>query len=436
MTLRLHRHCEFDVALEVLRGILGREKFVPTVLSDSCWEKFYETNADTLSGAAKKGFANLVWSNQKDILLACFAIPDEVFDMFPTRNADKFPYAKMFDLFVDTVNGGFLPTVVLASGPSPNSDWIPLHSFAIELATPPVLPTLVATSTYPIGPITATPALTSTPTTTSTTSSTNSTSTNPNGSATPIVAPVAGTLPLVNSLVPPLAGAMPNPVGGLTLPNAPPVVSAGDIEALFGQLGAGPSQTPVQGTHSTYIDLSPIPQSLLKVLKLDKLLPLSIKVDKRIVIRTDGTISSKKVAVKIDSAHKLSIALLTLQRVTLNKDPTFPFTEFSSYIARIMNLCNNYSLDSVVDYEYELRKWLTYWSLPWSADNRVIADMFLVSLPRHQPKNPKAGDRPSKNICRDFNKGVCSRAKCRFRHACSVCGLDHAALACPENQKP
>ena len=147
-----------------------------------------------------------------------------------------------------------------------------------------------------------------------------------------------------------------------------------------------------------------------------------------------GTISSKRASTKIDSVNKLSIALLSLGRVMPHKDSPFSLTESTSYMTRIIGLASTYSLESVMEFEFELQKWMTYWKLLWNADNRVIADTFLLPLQRLNPKNPKK--RRNKNVCPDFNKGVCSRAKCCFRHVCLVCGQDHTVTACPEAQKP
>jgi hypothetical protein len=115
---------------------------------------------------------------------------------------------------------------------------------------------------------------------------------------------------------------------------------------------AGPSQ----GTHSTFVDLNPIHPSIVKVLKLEKLLPSAAKLGKRIVINDDGTLSSKHSVTKIDSVSRLSIALLALGRVMPLKDPAFSLVEFTSYMARIIGLCNTYSLESVVYFEFEFRK--------------------------------------------------------------------------------
>ena len=154
-------------------------------------------------------------------------------------------------------------------------------------------------------------------------------------------------------------------------------------------------------------------------------------------MNSDGTLSTKRTTTRIDSVARLSIALLSLSRVLPAKDPSFNLSEFISYMSRIIGLCNTYTLESVVEFKFEFRRWITFWSLPWSANNRVIADTFLIPSGRHCPKGPNNNEeQPSKNVCRDFNKGVCSRAKCRFRHVCSNCGQAHAATACPSPPKP
>jgi hypothetical protein len=166
MTLYLHKHTEFDDAVEVLRDILGMDHFVPSVLSDSSWQQFFDHNSNEITST--NVFANLKWSKQKDLLLACFANPAEVVDLLPTKNVDKLAYVRLYNLFRAAVGSGFLPTVVLESGPSPKINWIPEHSFTIECVTP---------SPPAIGVTTATPSSTTIPVTPTTPTSTHPTPT-------------------------------------------------------------------------------------------------------------------------------------------------------------------------------------------------------------------------------------------------------------------
>jgi len=94
MTFMLHRHTEYDYALEAVRTLLNKDDYMPTELSEANWESLLEYLQNE---AASTSFTSLSWAEQRDFLLMFFPIPELVVHRFPSKSTTKFPFSKLYD---------------------------------------------------------------------------------------------------------------------------------------------------------------------------------------------------------------------------------------------------------------------------------------------------------------------------------------------------
>ena len=115
------------------------------------------------------------------------------------------------------------------------------------------------------------------------------------------------------------------------------------------------------------------------------------------------------------------------------------------YICKILELNSRFEWQSVLEFDCEYRKNQARFDFQWGTeiphlssvqlrDKRANSQNFSSKKGRQfsQPNSNGNSNKKGANnnyTCRDFNRDKCTRAQCKYLHACSVtdCGKSHPA---------
>lgn len=378
-------HPLFDALLNDFTCHL-KDGFEPSEVSPSVWKAhfaFVEDILDTWKGKITSARSSFV----TNALKSCF---------YEARRADAYVTPKSapaaFAALADAFDKGFLLDIVLADGPAPDVKW--QETFTSPTRASP-------------GP----------------------------------------------RVTPP-----PSPLGRVTPPKSGSPLPIGHSPAIFGKLSSGSSSSSEESSsleeplslgpkrpasHSPsgkFLSYAPVCKSKVKVYKLENFLPkfgYQHEDEQEAVIR-DGKLKVKSKRPRVSSSHMWIAAMTGLGRHLASlPDPGFQWEDFSLYTDLVLGLFASHTLDSVLAFDFEYRKWRRAYGLPWVTDNPYLRTHLLrpkTFTPTYLPESDKSRNK-EKGFCRDFNKGGCKRSSCRFSHTCAWCSGPHSLLECKSAPK-
>jgi hypothetical protein len=184
--------------------------------------------------------------------------------------------------------------------------------------------------------------------------------------------------------------------------------------------------------------LNPVP--FQKIFKLSRFLAFVGDVDDDKKLKIEGseikvTSGLPKISSVISFFSALNALAMHLHSIG---DIGFSWETWSTYISRLQSFVSVYSLESVLAFDREFRKWRRYHNQTWAADNSLLRDTILrVKQPPRTDFGAGTGKSDSRTksvpVCRNWNHpGGCSLSRCRFEHKCVDCGSpDHPGHKCP-----
>lgn len=375
VTVPVHR--KFDALLDEFTGLL-KDGFEPTEVSPSEWRKHFAFVEDILN----------TWKDKIDSARISFVTGALKSCFYEARRADTYVVTrsarKAFTALAGAFDEGFLLDVVTATGPTPDVKWE--SSFASPTRAPPSGPR----------------------------------------------APLS-----------------PSPMGS---------VPKGSSPAIFGKFSSGSSSSSEESSNSEadlnpgallpvanflsgkFLSYAPVCKSKVKVYKLESFLPkfgYQHDDEQEAVIR-DGKLKVKSKRPRVSSSHMWIAAMTGLGRHLASlPDPGFQWEDFSLYTDLVLGLFATHTLDSVLAFDFEYRKWRRAHTLPWVTDNPYLRTHLLrpkTVASTYVPESDKFRNK-DKGFCRDFNKGGCKRSSCRFSHTCAWCSGLHSLLECKSAPK-
>jgi hypothetical protein len=394
MSFDSHAMSDYDLAFGKLVRGLGFE-FTPELIDDSDVFTATLTDQNAFWKENSDSFEDLTWSSQASILSKF--LPDAAVACFPTgrpRGAKHLNYAAAFDAVKALLERGCLPGYVFSSGPSPDLRWSPMSPCPKPRSSPlprsPGSPgsrvagsPTVSLSAVPKSPVLEIPDLGKDKFRTSSSGSNWSSSSSS---------------------------------------------SEEDLPSIASKLLSSASVAK----KGIVLDFAPVP--FQKIFKLEKYLPQYAELeDERQLVAKDGKITLKKNPRRITSPSLWLVAMnglgrhLEMLRNSGKSDAEFEWSQFILYCDRVHAFFSAYTFDSVISFDQAFRKWRRFHRLPWSSDNSVLRDL-ICRLKSHERSSPSVGSVP---ICRNWNKGTCSRRECKYRHVCSACGsASHGEHSC------
>lgn len=381
-TVTIPVHAAFDGLFDKFSAHL-KDNFQPDEVSASEWKKHYASVANILK----------IWEDRIESARTAFVAGALKSCFYEARRAEVYVITassrKAFSILAQAHYDGFLLDIVVADGPSPDVKWESTFTSPVRvsppgssLPTPMPSPSVHCPTSYSGGlghglPTSRTPAIFG-----KLSSSSSEDSSGP------------------DALVP---TAIPGPAPG----------------SLSGK----------------FLSYAPVCKSKVKVYKLESFLPkfgYQLEDEQEAVIR-DGKLKVKSKHPKVSSSHMWITAMTGLGRHLASlPDPGFQWEDFSLYTDLVLGLFATHTLDSVLAFDFEYRKWRRAYGLPWVTDNPYLRTHLLrpkAVTPSYFPESDKARSK-EKGFCRDFNKGGCKRSSCRFPHTCAWCSGPHSLLEC------
>jgi len=398
MSFDSHALSDYDLAFgKAVRG-LGFE-FTPELIEDA--DLFAETLQRQVALLSQNSdqFEDLTWSSQASILSK--VLPDSVAALFPTvkpKSLKRLNYGLAYDAFMTLLKMGCLPGYVFTTGPSPSIKWLPLSPCPKPQSSP-----------LPRSPGSPVPRVAGSPTVSVSAFS---------------ATPRSPHLEISDSGKDKLRSLSSDSNWSSSSSSS----SEEDLPSIAGRLLSSASD-PKKGT---VLDFAPVP--FQKIFKLEKYLPQYAELeDERQLVAKDGKISLKKNPRRITSPSLWLVAMnglgrhLEMLRNSGKSDSEFEWSQFILYCDRVHAFFSAYTFDSVILFDQAFRKWRRFHRLPWSSDNSVLRDL-ICRVKSHEKASPSAGSVP---ICRNWNKGTCSRRDCKYRHVCSACSSpSHGKSSC------
>ena len=394
MSFDSHAMTDYDLAFGKLVRGLGFE-FTPELIDDA--EVFTTTLKGQIAFFTENAdsFEDLTWSTQVSILSKF--LPDAAVACFPTarpKGSKQLNYAAAFEAVKALLDRGCLPGYVFISGPSPSSKWSPMSPCPKPRSSP-----------LPRSPDSLGSHVASSPTVSLS------------------VAAASAKSPF--SEVPDLGkDKFRSSSSGLNWSSSSSS-SEDDLPSIAGKLLSSASAAK----KGIILDFAPVP--FQKIFKLEKYLPQYADLeDERQLVAKDGKITLKKNPRRITSPSLWLVAMnglgrhLEMLRNSGKSDAEFEWSQFILYCDRVHAFFSAYTFDSVIAFDQAFRKWRRFHHLPWSSDNSVLRDL-ICRLKSHERSAV------SVPICRNWNKGTCSRRDCKYRHICSACGsASHGEHSC------
>lgn len=140
-------------------------------------------------------------------------------------------------------------------------------------------------------------------------------------------------------------------------------------------------------------------------------------------IADDGKIEAKPRTLKekVANIDKWSDAFLIFASIYLQQFPD-KVQQLLKYMAVIRDAASKYPVVMWRTYEEQFRMRQSLHVSDWG---KINPDLWMRTMTSPEPT------RSSMPSCRDFNKGFCSFARCRFRHSCDLCGsYQHGMFRC------
>ena len=140
-------------------------------------------------------------------------------------------------------------------------------------------------------------------------------------------------------------------------------------------------------------------------------------------IADDGKIEAKPRTLKekVANIDKWSDAFLIFASIYLQQFPD-KVQQLLKYMAAIRDAASKYPVVMWHTYEEQFQM---HQSLHISDWGKINPDLWMRTMTSPDPT------RASMPSCRDFNKGFCLFARCRFRHSCNLCGSSqHGMFRC------